>query len=96
MGQYNFQKLKNNGFQFDTSSFSDPNAKNLMIFFQQVFKTLLNSGNAFQQPAQPQQVSGWANSLIQSSNLSQLSANGDLVQSIKNTLSEIANNTIKQ
>ena len=108
MGQYNFQKLKNANFSFDPSAFPDPNTKNTMLFFQQVYKTLLNSGNAFQQAVQAQQISSWTSTLMNSSNLNQISGveqtglvaqqmpgNNDLIQTIKNSLTQLQSSSIQ-
>jgi|SRR5579859_98376 len=99
-GKFNFQKLKASGFQYDPSSVPDINSRNLLIFFTKVFKTLLNSGNAFpNKPINPQDLSTMINALSQSTELNALgqinptgpvanqqAGNNNLLETIRNTL----------
>lgn len=107
-GKFNFQILKDANFNVDTSQFSDPNAKFLVLFFLKVFKMLLNSGNAFTQAASPQQVGNAVDNLVSSSELSSISGvnptgavanqmpgNSDIVQTIKNTLAQLKQSSTK-
>ncbi len=99
-GKYNFQELRNIGFNFDSSEFADPNTKNLMLFFLKVFKTLLNSGNSFAtRPVDANQLAKMISYLMQAPELSNLSkvnpsgaianqmpGNSSLAQTIRDTL----------
>jgi len=107
-GKYNFQTLRNASFQFDPSEFSDPNTKNLMLFFLKVFKSLLNSGNAFAtNPINPTQLGAMVNNLMQATELNSLSqvnptgpvanqqaGNNDLPQTIRNNLQALQPNVV--
>lgn len=73
-GTYNLQNLRNENFQFDSSSFGSPDQKNLMLFFQKVYKTLLNNGQAFTTPLTADQVKQMVPYLLQSPELANLSA----------------------
>ena len=82
-GKYNLQKLRNINFQFDPSEFGSPDQKNLMLFFQKVFKTLLNSGQTFTQPINAVQLNNMVTFLLQSpelANLSQVNPTGQIAQ----------------
>jgi len=82
-GKYNLQNLKNENFQFDPSEFASPDQKNLMVFFQKVFFTLLNRGQNFNQPVNAAQLNSWVSYLLQSpelANLSQINPTGQIAQ----------------
>lgn len=82
-GKYNLQSLKNQNFQFDPSSFASPDQKNLMVFFQKTFNTLLNRGQDFNQPVSSTQLNSWVSYLLQSpelANLSQVNPTGQIAQ----------------
>lgn len=84
-GKYNFQVLKNNNFQFDPSEFSSPDQKNLMLFFQKVFQTLLNRGASYTQAVSSQAINTAVQYLLQSpelANLSQVNPAGPIAQKI--------------
>jgi hypothetical protein len=82
-GQYNLQTLRNQNFQFDPSSFTSPDQKNLLVFFLKVYKTLLNAGQAFTQALTADQVSQMIPYLLQSpelANLSTINPTGQIAQ----------------
>jgi hypothetical protein len=82
-GKYNLQILRNQNFTFDPSEFTSPDQKNLMVFFQKVYKTLLNNGQEFAQPVNATQLSNMVNFLLQSpelANLSQVNPTGQIAQ----------------
>lgn len=82
-GQYNLQQLRNNNFQYDPSQFSSPDQKNIVGFFYKVFRTLLNSGQTFNQPVSAQQLNNYTITLLQSpelSNLSDVNPTGQIAQ----------------
>jgi hypothetical protein len=99
-GKYNFQALRDSTFHFDPSEFSDPDTKNLMLFFGKVFKFLLNNGIAFStNPINPQQLTTIISSLMNAPELANLSqvnpvgavanqapGNNTLFSTIRNTL----------
>jgi hypothetical protein len=99
-GKYNFQKLRDASFVFDPSEFADAGTKNLMLFFGNVYKFLLNSGVAFStQPIDPKQLNNIVSSLSNATELANLAevnptgavanqapGNSNLFQTIKNTL----------
>lgn len=72
-GTINFQTLKNNNFSFDISASPSVDQKNLLMFSQMVYRTLLNNGNAFKQPLTGQQIAEMVNTLMQSQPLNALS-----------------------
>ena len=82
-GKYNFQTLKNQNFQFNPSSFTSPDQKNLMVFFLKVYKTLLNGGQPFTQAVTAAQVAQMVPYLLQSpelANLSEINPTGQIAQ----------------
>jgi hypothetical protein len=82
-GTYNLQNLRNENFQFDASSFGSPDQKNLMLFFQKVYKTLLNNGQSFTAPLNANQVKQMVPYLLQSpelANLSTVNPTGQIAQ----------------
>lgn len=82
-GTYNLQNLRNQNFQFDSSSFGSPDQKNLMLFFQKVYKTLLNNGQSFTTALTPDQVKQMVPYLLQSpelANLSTVNPTGQIAQ----------------
>lgn len=82
-GKYNLQQLRNNNFQFDPSQFSSPDQKNIMNLFNKVYKTLLNSGQTFNQAVSAQQLSNYVAIILQSpelANLSQVNPTGQIAQ----------------
>lgn len=84
-GKYNFQILRNNGFQIDPSAATTVDSKNLLNLSILVFKTLLNNGNQFPQKVSGDQISRWVQTISTSQallNLSQLSPVGTIAQKI--------------
>lgn len=82
-GKYNFQNLRNQNFQFDPSSLSSPDQKNLLVFFLKVYKTLLNGGQPFTAALTADQVKQMVPFLLQSpelANLSQINPTGQIAQ----------------
>ena len=82
-GKYNLQILRNQNFQFDPSSLTDSDQKNLMVFFLKVYKTLLNAGQPFTQALTPDQVTAMIPYLLQSpelANLSTINPTGQIAQ----------------
>jgi hypothetical protein len=90
-GQFNFQALRNDGFQVDSSGVPSIDTKNLLNLAILIYKTLLNSGNQFPQKATPDQVQDW-NKKISSSqsflNLSQINPTGQLAQKMPVNIKE--------
>lgn len=72
-GKYNLQNLRNQNFLFDPSEFASPDQKNLMVFFQKVYKTLLNNGQAFTVAVSAEQLQQMIPFLLQSPELANLS-----------------------
>jgi hypothetical protein len=96
-GQYNLQVLRNLNFQFDPSSFTSPDQKNLMIFFQKVWKTLLNGGVAFTAPMPAATLNTDVQFLLQSpelANLSQMNPSGAISQKIPGNFKDDIRNLI--
>src|SRR5579864_8569697 len=82
-GKYNFQNLRNQNFQFDPSSLTSPDQKNLLVFFLKVYKTLLNGGQPFTTAVTADQVKQMVPFLLQSpelANLSQINPTGQISQ----------------
>lgn len=73
-GKYNFQILRNQTFQFDPSSFTGTDQKNLMVFFLKVYKTLLNNGQTFDQPVSGEKLQQMVAYLLQSTELNNLAS----------------------
>lgn len=90
-GQFNFQILRNNGFQVDPSSASNVDAKNLLNLSMLVYKTFLNFGNQPLQKFTPVQISNWVK-LVSSSqpllNLSQLNPTSVIAQKLPGNLKD--------
>jgi hypothetical protein len=88
-GKDNFQVFRNNNFNFDTSGAASVDQKNLMILSQMVYRTLLNSGNAFVQPLTGQQIQDMVGRMINSSalsSLSQINPTGTIAQKVPGNL----------
>lgn len=82
-GKYNLQILRNQTFQFDPSSFPSPDQKNLLVFFLKVYKTLLNSGQNFEQPVTAEKLAQMVPYLLQSpelANMAQINPTGQIAQ----------------
>lgn len=88
-GKANFQIFRNNNFNFDTSGAADADQKNLMIFSQLLYRTLLNSGNPFPQllnGAQIQNMVQRLSNLPALASLSQTNPTGIIAQKIPGNL----------
>lgn len=72
-GTANFQIFRNNNFNFDGSSTSNVDQKNLMMFSQAIYRTILNNGNPFPQALTPQEIQDMLLKLSTSASLSALS-----------------------
>lgn len=85
-GQHSMEKLFQIGFNFSTTSIPSnlkdaKDLKHLMLFGQEVFKILYNSGNTYNAQLNKSEYLSKINPLIQSSNLNVISAsnpNGEL------------------
>jgi hypothetical protein len=98
-GKHNFQTLKNNSFNVDSSGEKSIDSKNLLNLSSLIYKTYLNAGN--QPPAKitPEQITMWNNQVNQSQsflNLSQLSPTGTLAQKIPGNLKENIQNSLRE
>lgn len=85
-GYDNFQKFINTSFSFSNSATS-PEQRDLRGLCKELYKNLLNSGNAFKEKAPPQQIHNAVASFLNSgefSNLSQVSPTGQLAIKVPN------------
>lgn len=88
-GSANFQIFRNNSFNFDGSGAFNVDQKNLMLFSQLVYRTLLNSGNNFQQPLTTSAAQDMLRKLSTSpilSALSQINPTGVIAQKVPGNL----------
>jgi hypothetical protein len=88
-GTANFQIFRNNNFNFDASASPSVDQKNLMIFSQMVYRTLLNSGNPFVQALTGQQIQDMVGKLVASTALnalSQTNPTGTIAQKVPGAL----------
>jgi len=97
-GQFNFQILRDQSFQFDPSSAPSVDAKNLLNISALVYKTFLNSGNAFPTKPTGKQIKTWGDMIGASQaflNLSQLNPTGIIAQKIQGNLKDNILNYIR-
>lgn len=88
-GKINWQTLRNNNFEVDTSGLPSPDQKNLANLSKKVYHLLLNGGTNFQQSLTADQVAQIANQLASSqevSNLSSVNPSGPIAQKIPGNL----------
>lgn len=94
-GTMNFQKLRDINFNFDPSQAPSVDQRNLMNLSKKVFKTLLNSGQAFAQKLDFSKVGELTKLLLTSqeiNNLSQISPSGLLATKIPGNLKTLITN----
>ena len=85
-GQFNLLKNQNDLASIDPSGASSVDAKNLILLAQLFNKTFLNLGKPFSQPPTAAQINGWADAIIGSQpllNLSQMNPTGPIAQQLR-------------
>jgi len=90
-GQFNFQILRNEGFQVDPSGVPSIDTKNLINLSLLIYRTFLNNGNRFPQKTTPHQIATWCDMVANSQaflNLSQLSPTGIIAQKVPGNLKD--------
>lgn len=94
-GAINFQKFRNNGFNFDASNVPSIDQKNIMNLSKKIYHTLLNNGQEFKKPLTGQQVTDMVDSISESpefNNLSHVSPTGQLAIKIQGNLKTLITN----
>lgn len=98
-GQHNWQTLKNNSFNVDSSGEKSVDSKNLLNLSRLIYTSYLNGGNQFPQKVTGDQVATWNNAVMQAQsylNLSQLSPTGAIAQKMPGNLKDNIANTLRQ
>lgn len=98
-GKYNWQMLRNNGFNVDSSGGHSIDTKNLLNLSTLIYNSYLNSGNQPQQKITGQQIVAWNNAVNQSQsflNLSQINPTGPVAQKIPGNIKDSILNMLRQ
>jgi hypothetical protein len=98
-GKHNFQTLKNNSFNVDSSGEKSVDSKNLINLAALIYHTYLNSGNQPPQEVTPEQIVQWNSQVNQSQsflNLSQISPTGLLAQKMAGNPKDKIQNLLRE
>ncbi len=98
-GKYNWQTLKNAGFNVDSSGGHSIDTKNLLNLSVLIYQSYLNGGNQPQQKVTGEQVAAWNNATTQNQsllNLSQINPTGLVAQKVPGNIKENILNMLRQ